>query len=155
MLVDAVTQEDLAELRDEMAINISQFTNNPVSIRVDMSPVNVGSVQLWFTGRYEDEDGILGERIERNITENALPYTLFGEDEGLYIGWAFPDGFYTLRAQGWTESNNGGRGGRSATIHISVLHVENPPTPLPASTLFDGQPATPEYWCDARIFIDC
>ena len=86
------TNEDVFELEDGLAINISALPTTSLNIRANTTS-GVGSVALELNGA-----------LTRTRTENFAPYALYGDFSGNYNAQIFPIGDFSLTATPYSES---------------------------------------------------
>ena len=119
-LVDAGTNGDLMALADGSTVRLGELLASSYGIRAEMSPgAAPGSVRLELTGAKTAA-----------VTDDAAPWSLYGDGAGRVNGQALPAGSYTLSATAYADS--GGRGEERGSIEVSftvaagVLGVTTP-----------------------------
>ncbi|MEO0527751.1 MAG: choice-of-anchor I family protein, partial [Bacteroidota bacterium] len=108
-LVDADTDEDMLDLVDGIAINLTELPNTFANIRANTS-MGTMSVRLQLSGAQNQD-----------MTENVAPYALFGDNAGDYRGNTFIVGNYTLTATAFSEDNLDGLSGNPLTINFEIF----------------------------------
>lgn len=88
-LVDATTNEDLFDLKNDGVLDIDTFGDRKVNIRVNPYGEVPTTMTVTFT---------LTGPINRVWTEKVLPYALFGDINGDYNGLKLVEGEYLLSA---------------------------------------------------------
>ncbi|MEM1339553.1 MAG: BspA family leucine-rich repeat surface protein [Bacteroidota bacterium] len=107
-LVDAETNEDVFELQDGQAINISALPTTSLNIRANTA------------GGVESVGFELGGALSQTKTESFSPYALFGDISGNYIAQEFPVGNYSLTATPFSGRGLRGEAGTALTINFSI-----------------------------------
>lgn len=107
-LINADNNTDILELTEGLQINVNNLPSK-LSIRANTDPSKVGSVQLKLSGP-----------TEINQTENIMPYALFGDNNGTYIGQKLEAGNYNIKATPYTKTNRNGEEGVSLSINFSI-----------------------------------
>ena len=109
-LIDAQTDQDIGALKEGDVIDLA---NNPeITVKAITDPGTVGSVTFNMDGPQNFTS-----------TENAAPYTLFGDNNGDINAWSNPPvGSCTLTATPFTDSNGNGTAGTSITISFSIIN---------------------------------
>ena len=135
-LVDArggAPDPDIGPIEDGATVDVSAVSGE-VSVRADLAfTTGVGSVRLALEGprsvaRVENVDG---------------PLTLFGDDDGDYLGGFLPDGSYTLKATPYAET--GGRGEALPAHAVSFSVTGNTlDSPVSGFTLVDARGGAPD-----------
>ena len=106
-LVDAGTNADLMLLANGSTVELGELLASSYGIRAEMGPGAVpGSVRLELSG---------ARTVTR--TDDAAPYSLYGDGAGRVNGQALPPGSYTLRATAYGDS--GGRGAAFGSLEVS------------------------------------
>lgn len=108
-LINTLANTSVQKLKEGDVIDLNEINNEPLSIRAITNPGKVGSVELKLEG----------PRSIRS-TENAAPYTLFGNNTSIR-GERLPTGLYTLTATPYAESNLQGEVGTAKTIHFEIV----------------------------------
>ena len=119
-LVDAGTNDDLMLLADGATVRLGELLASSYGIRAEMSPgAAPGSVRLELSGAKAAA-----------ATDDAAPWSLYGDGAGRINGAALPPGSYTLSATAYADS--GGRGEERGSLEVSftvaagVLGVTTP-----------------------------
>ncbi|MFD2247973.1 InlB B-repeat-containing protein [Pontibacter ruber] len=114
-LINASADQDIKTIVSGEQINLATLPSTKLSIRANTSPATVGSVRLVLTGPQT-----------RNYTDNAPPYSLFGDDGNgnYYFGvWGPPAlGNYTLTATPYSATSGGGSAGTPMTINFTIVN---------------------------------
>ena len=106
-LVDAGTNADLMLLAAGSTVELGELLAASYGVRAEMGPGAVpGSVRLELSG---------ARTVTR--TDDAAPYSLYGDGAGRVNGQALPPGSYTLRATAYGDS--GGRGAALGSLEVS------------------------------------
>ena len=106
-LVDAGANRDLMALADGTAVALGALLAPSYGIRADTGPgAAPGSVRFALSG---------AKTVTR--TDDAAPYSLYGDGGGRLNGEGLPPGSYTLRATSYAEA--GGRGAALGAIEVS------------------------------------
>ena len=106
-LVDAGTNGDLMALADGVTVRLGELLASSYGIRAEMSAgAAPGSVRLELTG---------AKTAAR--TDDAAPWSLYGDGAGRVNGEALPAGSYTLSATAYADS--GGRGEERGSLEVS------------------------------------
>ncbi|WP_175574457.1 Ig-like domain-containing protein, partial [Algoriphagus marinus] len=113
-LINADTNLDLFNLTNGMQMEGSIVSDKKVNIRANTNPSVVGSVYFTLSGQ-----------VNLTRLENAAPYALYGDNNGVYFGMDLPVGAYTLTAVTYSGSNRGGEQGPIRTITFSVVDTPN------------------------------
>jgi hypothetical protein len=109
VLIDAVTDQPLMQLRDGAVVDFSDLGTRSLNIVADVaSPVDDTSVRF-------DLDGKLGYRVE-----NAAPFALAGNSGTDYFGWTPALGAHVIAATPYAERNAEGTAGVGLTLAVSV-----------------------------------
>ena len=119
-LVDAGTNGDLMALADGVTVPLGELLASSYGIRAEMSPgAAPGSVRLELSGAKTAA-----------ATDDAAPWSLYGDGAGRINGAALPPGSYALKATAYADS--GGRGEERGSLEVSftvaagVLAVTTP-----------------------------
>ena len=111
-LVDASTQDVLAELTDGAAVTLDDPDGGSFGIRADAdAAAEIGSVRLELSGAKAVSS-----------MENRAPYSLYGDANGTLHGESLPAGSYTLTVTAYSEGN--GNGDTLATLSASFTVAE-------------------------------
>ena len=106
-LVDAGTNGDLMVLADGSTVALGTLLAPSYGIRAEMGPgAAPGSVRLALSG---------AKTV--TYTDDAAPYSLYGDGGGRVNGEALPPGSYTLTATAYADS--GGRGDERGSLEVS------------------------------------
>ena len=106
-LVDAGTNGDLMALADGSTVRLGELLASSYGIRAEMSPgAAPGSVRLALTG---------ARTVTR--TDDAAPWSLYGDGAGRINGAGLPAGAYTLTATAY--ANSGGQGDEQGSLEVS------------------------------------
>ncbi|WP_420445371.1 Calx-beta domain-containing protein [Candidatus Poriferisodalis sp.] len=106
-LVDAGTNADLMALADGSTVQLGELAAASYGIRADISPgAQPGSVRFALSGA-------------KTVTssDDAAPYSLYGDGAGRVNGQALPAGSYTLRATAYADS--AGQGDERGSLEVS------------------------------------
>ena len=128
-LVDTGTGTETA-LADGAALVLDDPANGSWGLAASVAPeAQVGSVRLVLTG---GNTGIVA-------TDDAAPYSLYGDEDGTVKGAGLPAGSYTLKATAYAEAAGGGTalGTLSASFTVAASEAVAPDA-LTAS--FEGVP---------------
>ena len=106
-LVDAGTNGDLMVLADGSTVTLGTLLAPSYGIRAEMGPgAAPGSVRLALSG---------AKTV--TYTDDAAPYSLYGDGAGRVNGEALPPGSYTLTATAYADS--GGRGEERGSLEVA------------------------------------
>ena len=106
-LVDAGTNGDLMALAEGVTVPLGELLASSYGIRAEMSPgAAPGSVRLELSGAKTAA-----------VTDDAAPWSLYGDGAGRVNGASLPPGSYTLSATAYADS--GGRGEERGSIEVS------------------------------------
>ena len=106
-LVDAATNADLMALADGSTVRLGELLVSSYGIRAEMGTgAAPGSVKLALTGAKT-----------ATATDDAAPYSLYGDGAGRINGQALPPGSYTLGATAYADS--GGRGDELGSLEVT------------------------------------
>lgn len=108
-LVNADSDSDISTISNGTIIDINQIKGINLSVRVNTNPSTVGSVSIKLTGP-----------VSESITENSVPYSLFGDNRGNYNGKILPEGNYTLEAIPYSDTDLGGTKGNLLSISFTI-----------------------------------
>ena len=119
-LVDAGTNGDLMALANGVTVRLGQLLAPSYGIRANLSPgAAPGSVRLELSGAKTAA-----------VTDDAAPWSLYGDGAGRINGASLPVGSYTLTATAY--ANSGGQGDEQGSLEVSftvaagVLSVTTP-----------------------------
>ena len=106
-LVDAGTNGDLMALAEGATVRLGELLASSYGIRAEMSPgAAPGSVRLELSGAKTAA-----------ATDDAAPWSLYGDGAGRINGGSLPPGSYTLTATAYADS--GGRGEERGSLEVS------------------------------------
>ncbi len=106
-LVDAATNDDLMLLAEGSTVRLGDLLASSYGIRAEMGPgAAPGSVRLELSGA----------KTAAN-TDDASPWSLYGDGAGRINGAALPPGSYTLTATAY--ANSGGQGEERGSLSVS------------------------------------
>ena len=117
-LVNASTNEDMRSLKEGDILNLATLEVNNLNIRANGT----------FTGSVEFSLKLNGSVI-KNRTENMVPYSMFGDEEGNYYSWTPQEGNYSLTATPFSEDYGEGTAGTSQTIRFQIINESDVPDP--------------------------
>lgn len=109
-LVNAATGGDIQELKEGDVLNLSTLPSVKLNVRATVAPDTVGSV--IFT--------LAGQQV-RQLTENLLPYALFGDSADHYRAWTPDPGNYTLTATPYSAARGKGIKGGAYSVNFAVV----------------------------------
>jgi hypothetical protein len=139
VLVDAVTDQDIAELTEGYVINFAQIGTNKLNIRAETNPAVVGSVVFGYDSN------------AKFSTQTDAPYAFKGDVNGDYYSWTPTLGNHKVVATPYSKSGGTGTIGTPLTVNFTVINnaiiptstpngtVTNTPTPTVTNTLPAGQ----------------
>jgi hypothetical protein len=104
VLVNALTNEDILQLND-----FSEFYASSLSIRAE-----TGGASVIFE--------LSGPETHRFV-DSTKPFTLKGDNSGVYKEWIPAPGTYTLKVTPYAKTGGAGRAGISKTIKFNVLAI--------------------------------
>ena len=130
---------EIAALGDGTAVTLDDPANGRYGIVAQMAPnVEIGSVRLELTG---------AKAVTQ--TDNAAPYSLYGDAGGTVQGEALSAGSYTLSATAYAEANGSGDALETWTVSFTVTTARTIPGPeddddegIDLTASFSGVPAT-------------
>ncbi len=129
VLVDTGTGTETA-LADGDALVLADPANGSYGLAATVSPdAGVGSVVLALTG---GNTGIAA-------TDDAAPYSLYGDADGAVTGAGLPAGSYTLKATAYAEAAGGGAALGTLSVSFTVAASE-PLDPDALTASFEGVP---------------
>jgi len=117
-LVDAATGEDITDYTNNAGVATgSVFISDVTNISLRFNTSNAGSVK------------ISGD-IEQTRTESALPYSLLGDQNGVYEPWSPSIGVHTIVVEPFAGPGASGSQGASAilTFTVNEAPISNPPS---------------------------
>lgn len=126
VLVDAVTDKDLATLTPGGVINLSQYSTKSFAFRT-LTSSEVGSVKLVST---------LESRVE-----NVAPWALFGDSNGDFAGRSLIPGNYTITATPYSADNAAGTVGAELSVSFTVTDIESLAPPRFLTIVDDASPS--------------
>ena len=132
-LVDAASGTDVGSLADGTEITLADPANGRYGIVAQAAP-EIGSVRLELTGA----------KVVPH-TDNAAPYSLYGDTDGTVQGEALPVGSYTLSGTAYTEADGGGEALGTLTVSFTVTAGDTTATtglPLISGTARVGETLT-------------
>ncbi|WP_420635722.1 Calx-beta domain-containing protein [Candidatus Palauibacter sp.] len=107
-LVDAASGTDVGSLADGTEVTLADPANGRYGIVAQAAP-GIGSVRLELTG---------AKSVAH--TDNASPYSLYGDGGGTVEGEALPAGGYTLSGTAYTEADGAGEALGTRTVSFTV-----------------------------------
>lgn len=125
-LIDAFDDGEVLALTDGLVIDLADIQGRFLNVRANTNPAQVGSVS--FT--------LLGE-LDRLETDNAQPYSLFGDVSGSYSGVLFSEGSYTLTATSFDGTDGQGNPSTPKVIQFSIVNVSGVASRITSSNLSD------------------
>ena len=115
-LVDAGDGTDVAALADGASVTLADPANGSYGIVVAVAAdAGVGSVRLELSGA----------NTVTAATDNAAPFSLYGDEDGTVAGAGLPAGSYTLKATAYAEADGGGAA--LGTLEVSFTVSESAP----------------------------
>ena len=129
VLVDTGTGTETA-LADGAALVLDDPANGSWGLAASVAPeAQVGSVRLVLTG---GNTGIVA-------TDDAAPYSLYGDEDGTVKGAGLPTGSYTLKATAYAEA--AGAGAELGTLSVSfTVSASEAVAPDALTASFEGVP---------------
>ena len=129
VLVDTGSGAEAA-LADRDALVLEDPSNGSYGLAASVAAdADVGSVRLALTG---------AKTV--TVTDNAAPYSLYGDENGTVTGAGLPAGSYTLTATAFAEPDGGGA--ELGTLEMSFTVAASEPVDPDAFTAsFTGMPA--------------
>jgi hypothetical protein len=110
-LVNTDSGQDIKQLADGETIDLRTLPTRNLSIRANASSTDVSSVVLNLNGQQS-----------LNNTDNALPFTMFGDKDSSYTPWtSIAAGSYTIKATPYTGSAGTGSAGIPLAITFTVV----------------------------------
>jgi len=117
-LVDAGKNTIISEIMDGDKIPYSTIKDKKLTIVVTSDPEIVGSVKMEM--EYLTRCPTCA--VENyTITENVIPYSLYGDVKGRYVGYGFSPGSYSLTATPYETKYHTGNQGLKARINFEVF----------------------------------
>ena len=107
-LVDAASGTDVGWLADGTDVTLADPANGRYGIVAQAAP-GIGSVRLELAG---------AKAVAH--TDNAAPYSLYGDAGGTVEGEVLPAGGYTLSGTAYTEADGGGNALGTRTVSFTV-----------------------------------
>ncbi len=130
-LVDAGSGAEAA-LADGDALVLNDPANGSYGLAAAVaSDAGVGSVRLALTG---------AKTVA--VTDNAAPFSLYGDEDGTVSGAGLPAGFYTLSATAYAEADGGGAELGTLAVSFTVAASEGAVDPDGLTSSFEGVPAS-------------
>ena len=128
-LVNAETGSDIGAIDDSGMLTLDDPANGSYGLVAAVaSDAGVGSVRLALTG---------AKTV--TATDNAAPFSLYGDEDGTVTGEGLPAGSYTLSATAYAEAGGGGAEFGTLSVSFRVAASEAvAPDALTAS--FEGVP---------------
>ncbi|WP_040413674.1 T9SS type A sorting domain-containing protein [Cyclobacterium qasimii] len=117
-LVDASTNTVINEIKDGDKISYSSIKDKTLTIVVSSDPEIVGSVKMEM--EYLTSCPTCPVK-KHTITENVVPYALYGDVKGQYVGYAFSPGSYSLTATPYETRFHTGNQGLESIINFEVV----------------------------------
>ncbi|WP_339925129.1 T9SS type A sorting domain-containing protein [uncultured Cyclobacterium sp.] len=117
-LVDASTNSVISEITDGDKIPYSSIKDRTLTIVVSSDPEIVGSVKMEM--EYLTSCPSCPAK-KHTITENIVPYALYGDVKGQYVGHAFSPGTYSLMATPYETRFHTGNPGMNSMINFEVV----------------------------------
>jgi hypothetical protein len=109
-LVNADNNQDIQTLTNGATIHLAT-TGSHLNIRANANPANVGSVVMILSGTQG-----------HNEIENNAPYSLFGDNGGIYNVWVPAVGSYSLKSTPFTGTSGTGTAGTALTITFNAAN---------------------------------
>jgi hypothetical protein len=107
ILINAVTDQPIGELKDSATIDLQQIGTNQLSVVATTDSDNVGSVTFALDGQVVK-------------TENYAPYAIKGNNGPDYIPWTPTVGEHTLVVMPYSEAKGQGQAGQAVTVRFTV-----------------------------------
>ncbi len=123
-LVDADTNLDILVLEDGMVYD-ADIISTGVRLNIRANADGVGSVDMKLRGA-----------LDKNRTETAAPYALYGDNNGNYFGTNFPLGAYTLTATPYSGPGATGTAGEPSVVNFTFA-VQ--PTAVASANILSGE----------------
>jgi protocatechuate 3,4-dioxygenase beta subunit len=117
-LVDATTNSIIQEINDGDIIPYSLIKGKSINFMVMTDPEKVGSVKLEMESLTQCADCPVNTT---GRTENVVPYALFGDTMGDYLGKEIAPGSFSLRAIPYGMKNLTGNQGSLQVVDFEVL----------------------------------
>ncbi|WP_225307262.1 N,N-dimethylformamidase beta subunit family domain-containing protein [Adhaeribacter soli] len=109
-LIDATTELPLRQINDGDVINLATVGSKKLNIQALTLQPTVGSVVFNLSGQ------------ETKVrSDESVPYSLFGDNQGNYYSWIPTAGTYTLTATPYTLGVGKGTAGISRTITFTLM----------------------------------
>ena len=129
-LVDAGDGTEVSALTDGASVTLVDPANGSYGIVAAVAAdAGVGSVRLELTG---------AKTV--TVTDNAAPFSLYGDEDGTVAGEGLPAGSYTLTATAYAEADGGGTALGTATVSFTVAATA-PVDPDALTASFTGMPS--------------
>ncbi|MEO6219893.1 MAG: DNRLRE domain-containing protein [Ginsengibacter sp.] len=145
-LINVDNGQPIKTIANNDVINLATLPSVKLNIRANTNSATVGSVVFNLTGAEI-----------KNVTENLLPYALFGDDmNGTYNTWTPAIGNYNLQATPYSSS--GGNGSAGVPLSITFTVINNPIqtfalNPLADSHVRNGTYSDKTYGTDTVILV--
>ncbi|WP_162418534.1 T9SS type A sorting domain-containing protein [Cyclobacterium roseum] len=117
-LVDALTNTIIREIKDGDIIPYSLVKDKSVNFMVMTDPEKVGSVKLEMESLTQCPDCPVSTS---GRTENVVPYALFGDTNGDYLGKTIAPGSFRFSATPYEMKNLSGNQGSEQAVDFEVL----------------------------------
>ena len=129
MLVNAETGSDIGAIDDGGMLTLDDPANGSYGLVAAVaSDAGVGSVRLALTGAKT-----------ATATDDAAPYSLYGDEDGTVTGAGLPAGSYTLSATAFAEAAGGGAALGTLSVSFTVA-ASAPLDPDALTASFEGVP---------------
>ena len=115
VLVSAATQDDLLSFSESTLIDLDE-TGNVLNVRADAPCAN----SIVFV--LKDDQGT----IQHSQTESLRPFTLFGDQNGIYNPWIPIKGDYTLEVTPYVERGGRGISGNTLSFDFTIDSIPKP-----------------------------
>ncbi|WP_081652264.1 T9SS type A sorting domain-containing protein [Cyclobacterium qasimii] len=112
-LVNATDDTDIREIMDGDVVDLSKLQGVKFNIRANVPNGQQGAVEMMIDGP-----------VIFSMFEKGMPYALFGDNSGDYIGRDLPEGSYALSATAFPNKSgvNRGIGGATVMVNFEVIH---------------------------------
>ncbi|QMU31310.1 malectin domain-containing carbohydrate-binding protein [Adhaeribacter radiodurans] len=111
VLINATTEQAIQPLTNGSVLNLGALPTKALNIQAITNPAKIGSVVFSLSGKQA-----------KQATETAVPYALFGDNNGNYNSWTPAAGSYTLKATPYSGTNGTGTAGSPLTINFTVVN---------------------------------
>ncbi|MDQ3551044.1 MAG: malectin domain-containing carbohydrate-binding protein, partial [Bacteroidota bacterium] len=115
-LINADTDQPIQTLNNGSTLDLATLPTKNLNIRAN-SNSSSGSVLFNLSGAET-----------RNFTDNAMPYALYGDNNGNYNAWTPKVGSYTLKGTPFTAIDGSGTAGTPLTIGLIVTTSATAPS---------------------------